>query len=91
MRGEKNSAMKKISALSKTAIIVAIIMLLLGVYYLIPHIWHPYVFLDHPFFFVNSRLVNYNAHKKYTAIFFAIAVLALLCAYLVRPKKISYN
>jgi hypothetical protein len=83
--------MKKYSAVYKTAATVAVIMLVLGVYYLIPHIWHPYVFLDHPFYFVNSRLVSYNAHKKYAAIFFAIAVLAFLYAYLVRPKKISYN
>lgn len=79
--------MKKQSTLYKAAIIAAIVMILLGVYYLIPHIWHPFVFLDHPFFFVNSSLVNYNAHKKYTAVFFAIAMLALLCAFFLRQKR----
>jgi hypothetical protein len=85
--------MKKGSALFTTALIIAIVTILLGIYYLIPHIWHPFVFLDHPFFFVNSPLVNYNAHKKYTAVFFAIAALASFCAFLMRPKskEIRYN
>ncbi len=83
--------MKKASALYNTAVVIAIVTVLLGVYYLIPHIWHPFVFLDHPFYFVNSHLVNYNAHKKYTAVFFAIAALAVLCAFLLRSKKVKYN
>ncbi len=82
--------MKKASIRFRTAIIFSVVMILLGVYYLIPHIWHPYVFLDHPFFFVNSRLVSYNAHKKYTAFFFALAVFALAGAYLLRRKKMRY-
>ncbi len=82
--------MKKHPTLFRIAMIVAIIMLVLGVYYLIPHIWHPYILL-HPFMAINNPLINNNAHKKYTAIFFAIAVLALLYAYLVRPKGIRYN
>ncbi|HKV57384.1 MAG TPA: hypothetical protein VJO32_03850 [Ktedonobacteraceae bacterium] len=83
--------MKKGSALFRTAIIVAIVMILLGVYYLIPHIWHPFVFLSNPFYFVNSPLVNYNAHKKYTAVFFAIALLALVCAFFLRSRRARYN
>jgi hypothetical protein len=83
--------MKKHPTLFKVAIIIAVVMVALGIYYLIPHIWHPFVFLDHPFYFVNSPLVNYNAHKKYTAIFFAIAALALLCAFFLRQQRVRYN
>jgi len=83
--------MKKHPVFYKVAIVIAVVLIVLGIYYLIPHIWHPFVFLDHPFYFVNSRLVNYNAHKKYTAVFFAFAALALLCAFFLRQKKIRYN
>ena len=80
--------MKKHPALYKAAIITAVIMVLLGIYYLIPHIWHPFVLL-HPFNFINNPLINYNAHKKYTAVFFALALLALLGAYLARSPKLG--
>jgi formate-dependent nitrite reductase membrane component NrfD len=81
--------MKKSSALFTTAIAIAIVTIILGVYYLIPHIYHPYVFMSHPFQLINHPLVNYNAHKKYTAIFFGIALIALVGAFLVRPKKVA--
>ena len=90
-QGEYRGTMKKHPILYKAAIIIAVVMVLLGIYYLIPHIWHPFVFLDHPFYFVNSPLVNYNAHKKYTAVFFAFAALALLGAFLLRQRRIRYN
>ena len=83
--------MKKSSALFVIAIAIAIITIILGVYYLIPHIYHPYVFLDHPFQLINHPLVNYNAHKKYTALFFGIALIAVLGAFLARPKKAAVN
>lgn len=83
--------MKKRPTLYKAAVIIAVVMVLLGIYYLIPHIWHPFVFLSRPFYFVNSPLVNYNAHKKYTAVFFAFAALALLGAFFLRQRRIRYN
>jgi hypothetical protein len=83
--------MKKSSAFFTVAIIVAIVMLLVGIYYLIPHIWHPFLYLHGTFMFVNNAAVNFNAHKKYTAVFFAIAALALLCAFFLRQKKMRYS
>ena len=83
--------MKKGSVLFRMAIMIAVVMILLGIYYLIPHIWHPFVSLSDPFYFINDPVVNYNAHKKYTAIFFALALLALLCAFFLRSRKARYN
>jgi len=80
--------MKKSSALFTVAIAIAIVTLILGVYYLIPHVYHPFVYLNHPFQLVNHPLVNYNAHKKYTVIFFGVALIALFGAFLVRRKKV---
>ena len=77
----------KRSALFYGAIVVAAIFIILGVYYLIHGIYNPFVFLSRPFVLVNHPLVNYNSHKKYSAIFFAAAVVFLLGAYLARPKK----
>lgn len=81
--------MKKSSALFTAAIAIAFVTIILGVYYLIPHVYHPFVYLDHPFILVNHPLVNYTAHKKYTAIFFGIALIALFGAFLLRPKRIA--
>ena len=77
----------KRSFLFSGAIAVAILFVILGIYYLIPGIYHPFVYLTHPFTYINHPLVNYNAHKKYTAIFLGFAVLFLLGAFLTRPKK----
>lgn len=83
--------MKNHSVFYKVFISIAIIMLLLGVYYLVPHIWHPFVNIHKAFEFVNNKDINFNAHKKYTAVFFAFGALALLCAFFLRQKKIRYN
>lgn len=77
----------KRSVLFYGAVVVAALFIILGVYYLIHGIYHPFVFLSHPFMLVNHPQINYNAHKKYSAIFFAAAVVFLLGAYLARPKK----
>lgn len=69
------------------AIVFAAIFIILGVYYLIPGIYHPFVLFSHPFTLINYPHVNSSAHKKYTAIFFAVAAVFLLGAYLARPKK----
>jgi hypothetical protein len=77
----------KRSLLFYGTIVVAAIFIILGVYYLIHGIYHPFVFLSRPFVLVNHPLINYNAHKKYSAIFFAAALVFLLGAFLARPKK----
>jgi predicted transporter len=69
------------------AIAVGVIFSLLGVYYLIHGIYHPYVILSQPFTLINHPPVNYNAHKKFSAIFFAVAALCFLGAYFARPRK----
>jgi len=69
------------------AIAVGVIFSLLGVYYLIHGIYHPYVILSQPFTLINHPPLNYYAHKKFSVIFFAIAIFCFLCAYLARPKK----
>lgn len=74
--------------LFNAAIAVAVILVLLGIYYLIPGIYHPFVYLDHPLTYINHPLVNNNAHKKYSAIFFVLAALSLLGAYLTHPKRV---
>jgi hypothetical protein len=79
--------MKKSSALFAMAITIAIVTVILGVYYLIPHVYHPFIYFNHPFMLINHPLVNYTAHKKYTVVFFGIALIALFGAFLVRPKK----
>lgn len=70
------------------AIILAALLMALGIYYLIPGIYHPFIFIDHPLMgFINHAHLNYNAHKKFTAVFFALALLAILAAYLTRPRR----
>ena len=75
------------SVLFYGAIALAAIFILLGVYYLIHGIYHPYVLLSHPFTLINYPHVNTSSHKKFSAIFFGIAAVFLLSAYLARPKK----
>jgi hypothetical protein len=65
------------------SIVVGVFFIILGFYYFIPGIYHPFIAFTN----VNHQLVNYNAHKKYSAIFFVIAAFTLLGAYLARPKK----
>ena len=91
MRGEQLVIMKKRAVLFRMAIVIAVVMILLGVYYLIPHIWHPFISLSDPFYFIKDPVANYNAHKKYTAIFFALALLALVWAFFLRSRKARYN
>ena len=83
--------MKKHPVLFTIALAIAVTTIILGVYYLIPHVYHPFVVLAHPFQLINNPpTVNYNAHKKYTAVFFAAAALALMCAYFLRQQKFRY-
>ena len=75
------------SVLFYGAIAVGVIFSLLGIYYLIHGIYHPYVILSRPFTLINHPPLNNNAHKKFSAIFFAVAALFFLGAYVARPKR----
>jgi hypothetical protein len=66
---------------------IAIITIILGIYYAIPGIYHPFVYFEHPLIYIHNPLVNNNAHRKYTALFFVIASICLGLAYLVRRRK----
>jgi hypothetical protein len=69
------------------AIVLGVIFSLLGVYYLIHGIYHPFVILSQPFTLINHPPVNYYARKKYSVLFFAVAILFFFVAFLTRPKK----
>jgi hypothetical protein len=69
------------------AIALGVIFSLLGVYYLIHGIYHPYVILSQPFTLINHPPVNNYARKKFSVVFFAIAILFFLGAYIARPGK----
>ena len=77
----------KNSALFYGAIGVAIVAILLGVYYFTPGIYHPFVLLSRPTQFINNPTVNNAAHHRYSAVFFGLAVVFLIAAFLTRPKK----
>ncbi len=61
------------------AIAVAIIAAVLAVYYLIPGVYHPLTFSGLPT----------SAHYKHAALFFVIAVIAIVGALVTRPKTIQ--
>jgi hypothetical protein len=56
-------------------IVVGIICILLGVYYLIPGIYHPFTFSGTPT----------DSHKTHAIAFFAIAVVAFIASRFFRP------
>jgi hypothetical protein len=58
------------------AIAVAVIGILLGVYYLIPGVYHPLTF---------SGLAT-SAHYKHAAVFFVLGVIGVVGALVTRPK-----
>ncbi len=59
------------------AIVVALIALVLCVFYLVPGVTHPLVFSGDPT----------SAHYKHAAAFGAVAVLAIIGALVTRPKS----
>lgn len=63
-------------ALFYGAIAVAVIGILLGVYYIIPGVWHPLTF---------SGLAT-SAHYKHAALFFVLGVIGIVGALVTRPK-----
>jgi len=71
--------MKK--SLFYVAVAVAVFGVILGVYYLIPGIYH---FVAH----TNHRSVTMAAHRLYSAIFFVIAIIGIAVAYFVRSKQV---
>ena len=66
--------MAKNPALFYGAIAVAVIGILLGVYYLIPGVYHP---------LANPPTV---AHYKHAALFFVLGVIGIIAAFVTRPK-----
>jgi hypothetical protein len=67
--------MAKNPALFYGAIAVAIIGILLGVYYLIPGVYHP---------LASPPTV---AHYKHAALFFVLGVIGIIGAFATRPKE----
>ena len=70
--------MKK--SLFYSAVAVAVLCIILGVYYLIPGIYH---FVGYS----NHRSVTMTAHRLYSGAFFVFAVIGLVCALVLRPKQ----
>ena len=68
--------MAKSPALFYGAIAVAVIGILLGVFYLIPGVYHPLVFSGLPT----------SAHYKHAALFFVLGVIGVIGAFVTRPK-----
>ena len=66
--------MAKNPALFYGAIAVAVIGILLGVYYLIPGVYHP---------LASPPTV---AHYKHAALFFVLGVIGIIAAFATRPK-----
>lgn len=76
------------------AIAVAVLGVILAVYFLIPGIYHPYISLSNGKF----NLVDPNRHPNvvksshhlYALAFFFFAAIFALAAYLLRPKKRAF-
>ena len=71
----------KRSTLFYAAIALAVITLVLAIYYLIPGIYHPHLSLHHFVTFAKST------HRIYAAGFFVLALIFGFFAYRLRPKK----
>jgi hypothetical protein len=76
IRKGETLSMTKNPALFYGAIVVAIVGILLGVYYLIPGVYHPLTFSGLPT----------SAHYKHAALFFVIGVIGIIGALVSRPK-----
>lgn len=72
--------MKK--ALFYAAMAAAILCIILGVYYLIPGIYH---FVGYS----NHRAVTMTAHRLYSGAFFVLAVIGAAIAFFTRPKQVK--
>jgi hypothetical protein len=74
---------KKVSLMSKStlfygAIIVAIVAVVLAVYYLIPGIYHPL-----------TNTPPLSSHPTHAVLFFAIAVIGVIAALVNRPRSVQ--
>ena len=73
------------------AIAVAVLGVIIAVYFLIPGIYHPYIALNNgKFNLVDPNKHPYvvkSAHHLYALAFFFLAAMFALAAYLLRPKK----
>ncbi len=68
--------MAKNPALFYGAIAVAVISILLGVFYLIPGVYHPLTLSGLPT----------SPHYKHAALFFVLGVIGIIGAFVTRPK-----
>ena len=64
------------------AIAAAILCVILGIYYLIPGVYH---FVGYS----NHRAVTMTAHKLYAAAFFVLAVIGAAIAFFTRPRQVQ--
>ena len=67
-------------ALFYSAIVIAIIGIALGVYYLMGGIWHPILPAAHP-------KAVYSVHRFYAGAAFVVAVICIIGAVVARPRK----
>ena len=70
------------STLFYAAIALAVVTLILAIYYLIPSIYHPHLSLHHFVTFVK------NTHRIYSAGFFVLTLVFGFLAFRLRPKKV---
>ena len=63
------------------AVAAAILCIILGIYYLIPGIYH---FVGYS----NHRAVTMTAHRLYSGAFFVLAVVGGVIAFFTRPKQV---
>ena len=68
------------STLFYGAIVIAIIALVLGIYYIVPGVYHPFTFSGTPS----------GSHKTHAILFFILFVLLAIVALVNRPKSNAY-
>lgn len=68
------------STLFYGAIVIAIIALVLAIYYIVPGVYHPFTFSGTPT----------DSHKTHAIVFFILFILLVIVALVNRPKPNAY-
>ena len=68
------------STLFYGAIVIAIIALVLAIYYIVPGVYHPFTFSGTPT----------DSHKTHAIVFFILFILLVIVALVNRPKSNAY-
>ena len=68
------------STLFYGAIVIAIIALVLAIYYIVPGVYHPFTFSGTPS----------DSHKTHAIVFFILFILLVIVALVNRPKSSAY-